>query len=141
MSNSYTLHNFELSHPYIYEHTKEITQIENQPSRLRLLMNDGRVMIYDDITHTVYTERELRGESEKTDRPLTDDEWQAEFAYRLNDQLRARLMNQKDLSEKTGISAVTINKYCRGEGMPGIHNLAKIARALKCDANHLIDFL
>lgn len=138
MVDTYILHNLEVSKPLIYEEVDVIESIDSQPFRLRLIMKDGSVMIYDDISNTVYPEREIRRES---DGRLTDEEWQREFSYRLNDQLSARLMNQKTLSEKTGIGEKTISKYCRGEGMPGIHNLAKIARALRCDANQLIDFL
>ena len=57
----------------------------------------------------------------------------------LYNKIRRMGMNQQKLSELTGISENTISNYCVGKGLPNVHNLKKICRALKCSVYELVD--
>lgn len=68
---------------------------------------------------------------------LDEDEWVKEFSYRLHKKMRMVGINQDGLSELTGISRVSINKYINGKSIPSVYNLEKIAWALNCPTSEL----
>ena len=70
---------------------------------------------------------------------LNDTDTKKQFAYNLYNKIRRMGMNQQKLSELTGISENTISNYCVGKGLPNVHNLKKICRALKCSVYELVD--
>ena len=51
-----------------------------------------------------------------------------------------RNITQKDLAVQTGISYISICRYTRGERVPDIFIIRKIAKALDCEIIELIDF-
>ncbi len=77
------------------------------------------------------------GETENCELKETDTKKQ--FAYNLYNKIRRMGMNQQKLSELTGISEVTISRYCSGKRLPNVHNLKKICLALKCSVYELVD--
>ena len=46
---------------------------------------------------------------------------------------------QPELAERTGLSTAMISKYMRGLATPSITNLEKIAYALNCSRDELLD--
>lgn len=59
------------------------------------------------------------------------------FKYTLNAKLNDICMSQEYLAKETGISKVTINKYCTGKALPNYINIGRIAKALGCSVNEL----
>ena len=55
--------------------------------------------------------------------------------YRIKDLLKERNMTQKDLAQRIGVSAVTLNRYLTGN--PSVSSLEKIAGALDVDISEL----
>lgn len=58
------------------------------------------------------------------------------FRYVLKREMRN--ISEIELSERTGISVVTISKYRKGKAIPNARNLRKIAEALDITPNDLI---
>ncbi len=55
-------------------------------------------------------------------------------------EIRKRLnMSQTDLAEKLGTSIPTVNRYENGKRSPDLETAAKIAKALGCKIDDLID--
>ena len=50
-------------------------------------------------------------------------------------------ITQKELSEKTGISIVSLAKYEKGERLPGYENLNKISEVLELDYDEVSNIL
>lgn len=55
--------------------------------------------------------------------------------YRIKELLKERNMTQKDLAQKIGVSAVTLNRYMTGN--PSVSSLEKIAGALDVEISEL----
>ena len=53
-----------------------------------------------------------------------------DFAYKMNGRMIELMMDQRKLSELTGISQSAISRYSRAEAMPTIYNAYKIAKVL-----------
>lgn len=71
------------------------------------------------------------------DRSIGDDmeafvrkEFYKRFGRRLNDALCERCMTQSELAKRIRISKSTVSLYCKGESIPTIYGLFKIAVAL-----------
>ena len=71
---------------------------------------------------------------------LTDDELRHKFSVKLLRLMQARYMNQRQLSETTGISTVSVNHYMTGQRLPDYKNLLRIANALECSVSELTYF-
>lgn len=68
---------------------------------------------------------------------LTEEEHRKQFPILLRKWMRRRFMNQKDLSEKLGISQQMVSKYLTGQAYPGYGRLKRIADALHCTVEDL----
>lgn len=94
-----------------------------------LELNDGRRVIYDWITKKCYY---------TNNDDITDEEsWRNNFAERLVNKMRKKCYTQERLSDETGISRVTINKYVNAKSIPSVYNLEKIIKALNCSMHEL----
>lgn len=98
-----------------------------------LVLEDGSKMLYDDFTEEIYP---VICEDDNYD----DEYYNLEFAKRLKRRMIICCISQEQLSEKTGISTVTISKYMNGKSLPNIRIASKLARVLKCSTNELINF-
>lgn len=58
----------------------------------------------------------------------------------LNRIMRERNLTIKDVSEMTGLSTSTIQKYLLKQASPNIKKISRIADALDCDIEEFIDF-
>lgn len=137
MTTNYELLNLETNRPDVYKNVVEYTHDPNCKFRLFLTMKDGSELIYDDMLDTITKPRHDRNNPE----PLSEDDWREEFASRLNYVMQIKRWTQNELSEKTGISQGMIGKYSRGESIPSVHNLTKMAAVMNCSVEELIDFL
>ena len=68
----------------------------------------------------------------------TEEDWRRHFSLSLNRKMRNMGVFQDQLSERTGISKVTISKYMNGKATPSGHNISKLAKALKCSPTELM---
>lgn len=71
---------------------------------------------------------------------MTQYEWMDEFGDNLKCLLREARMSQQELADLSGLSKYTISNYIRAERMPSIKAVLKIAYALDCQLDDLIDF-
>lgn len=60
------------------------------------------------------------------------------FSERLKDIMKSKGVMQSELAKKTGITEVTISRYCNGKRLPNIEGLVKIAKALEVPADLLV---
>ena len=97
--------------------------------------SNGNKGIYNMINHTYGIIYDKNSNSDSNF--LDEDEWINKFKDKLNKKMRMFGMNQDELSELTGISRVSINKYINGKAIPNTYNLDKIAWALRCSTSEL----
>lgn len=71
---------------------------------------------------------------------MTEFQWLDIFGNNLARMMYELKVTQKDLSEMTGLSEPTISKYINKLQMPGVKAVIKIAYALGCTTDDLIDF-
>jgi putative transcriptional regulator len=57
---------------------------------------------------------------------------------RINEVLKEKGLQQKELAEKLGVSKVTVNYWCNNQSKPSIETLGEIARILKVKLTYLI---
>ena len=61
---------------------------------------------------------------------MTEVEWRAEFAKRLQRKMDRQGIDQRRLSQLTGLSEGAISKYISGQRTPKIYSVVLIAKAL-----------
>ena len=98
-----------------------------------LIFKDGRKRYYNYLNKTLQTIGPRNIECD-------DDTWKRDFAIVLKRKMKDRFMTQKILSDRTGISTVSINGYINGRTMPTARNIQRLAEALECSVSELIDF-
>ena len=91
---------------------------------------DGRFVLYFELENKIKVIATEPGD-------LTEEECREIFAMRVKYRLFVRSITQEDLSERTGISRIMINRYLTGKATPSWYNVIKIARVLKCPIDEL----
>lgn len=71
---------------------------------------------------------------------MNQTEWQKKFAKQIRRKLAANNINQRELSERSGISEVTISRYIKCRRIPRVGEILKLAIALNCSVDELINF-
>lgn len=97
---------------------------------LTIKLNDGTSVIYDDMEHTIRT---LPRDSNM----MSEMECRREFGLRLRKIMYLKNISQMELSDRTGISNVTISNYLNFKATPSFYNADKIAKALGCSTEEL----
>lgn len=126
--DDYVYDEFSFNFPLIarqatsYHHISDIELI--------IKLKNGEVVSYENINKSL---RVLPSDSNS----LTEEECIREFAMRLKLMMAVRGMSQTKLSEATGIQQHMISDYTNGKRAPGLYNLDKIAKALKCSLDEL----
>lgn len=77
---------------------------------------------------------------ERGDYIISDEDLKIEFGNKLSRLMYARHMNQRSLSERTGIASPVISHYITGRNLPDFKNLRRLAAALECSVSELTDF-
>ena len=70
---------------------------------------------------------------------VTDEDCREVFASNLSEFMNTRGVGQMALSERTGLSTAMISKYLNRKATPSITNLKKIAHALDCHFDELLE--
>lgn len=68
---------------------------------------------------------------------MTNQEWLKEFGRRVEEKMKEKDMNQKELADNAGVSTASLNKYIHGSVMPSAQAAFKIAVALGCGTDEL----
>lgn len=97
-------------------------------------LDDGSVIFYN------ATEHSIRWISKEEAEFNTEESWRREFSTRLVWLMDARSVDQKQLSQMTGISQSSISCYTRGAKVPSAYSCFVIARALNCSLDFLQRF-
>ena len=124
---------FKMMYPELEKHT--IDWYPSGPTEITMMQDDRSKVTYDSYFNAI---RFISRENCTTD--ISEEDWRNNFGIKLSDRLIVVGMTQKDLSERTGISAQTISKYIRGCSSPSTYNIIKIAKALNCSTTSLLYF-
>ena len=101
----------------------------NSPCEFIAEFEDGTKKSFD-----IYTDRRRILPDSYDD--LTEEQWSREFSYRFRRLMWQYGVNQLELSERTGISTVTLSHYATGRRIPNFMNMDKIAKALGCSTDY-----
>lgn len=71
---------------------------------------------------------------------VTNEDFLLNFSKRLNYFKHENQMSYKDISNNTGISARTIQRYANAESMPSFLAVIKLAKCFHCSVADLIGF-
>ena len=130
MDYNFIYKEFQLMFPSIAEHAVSwdpINEIE-----IRIHLDDGMEMRYDRLSKCA--RRVIYHEDDDIDEKV----WRREFARNIDRRMRQLGINQMILSERSGISQITISKYMNCSATPSTYNTRRLAKALECDYNDLI---
>lgn len=70
---------------------------------------------------------------------MTEEELRLLFAKRIRCRIVALDINQRELARRAGITEVTLCRYIKGHRKPTYDIVIKLAKALECTPNDLID--
>lgn len=105
---------------------------------IRITLRNGDCVDYNGQTGS-YHYRDRDALIEFTPNDVTDENCREEFSANLAEMMNRRGVGQAILAERTGLSTAIISKYLRRKSTPSITNLKKIARALDCHLDELLD--
>jgi DNA-binding Xre family transcriptional regulator len=95
---------------------------------LLVKLNDGGIIKYDDMDHSI---RRLGYSSDE----MSEDDCRYEFRERLARIMLHKRISQAELSDLTGLTQATISHYLTGRRTPSFYNADKIAKALGCSTD------
>lgn len=101
-------------------------------------LKDGDVMYFSGNDNR-YGYIKKHSVDEFGDYDMSDEELRVEFSNKLKRLIQARYMNQRGLSEATGISVAVINHYITGRNLPDFKNLRRLSKALECSVSELVN--
>lgn len=139
-----------MEHHYmdVYERFKQYNRTEDyevehwEPRMLNeiiVYMKNGDVLRYDNVGKTIAYCRQYERD-EFGDYMLDEKEYREAFASKLRRVMTVRRMNQRMLSDETGISATTLSHYMNGRNLPDLRNVMRICRALDCSVEELTEY-
>lgn len=106
-------------------------------AEILIFMKDGSKYVYNHQYRRLRCIQEARAIPEPE--PISDEEWLTIFSKRLKKAMKNKHVNQRELSELTGISRQAINRYLNCKREPGITTVRKIANALDCKLSDLLE--
>lgn len=71
---------------------------------------------------------------------MTEQEWRDRFAFILRKKMRNKNMTQRELADAADISEVAVSNYIKGKRTPRADYIVKMANALECSTDELIQF-
>lgn len=128
----YAIREFKIYFPHIAECTIGYHPIGR--NELLFITSDNEHYVYDIKLRAI---RKLRSASEDG---LSEDDWRAKFSLGLQLKMMGLGLSQKDLSDRTGITCLSIHNYISGKSMPSVYYAEKIAEALGCSIAELTRF-
>lgn len=125
------LKDFSIYHPKDFENI--IDWYPSGQTEITIKLKDGTKKTYNWLAN------EVRNVYPRPTNQLSDDDWKRMFSNRLRHKLMNLGIQQQQLSDETGISYVTINKYIKGKAIPNAINISRIAKVLHCSVDELVD--
>lgn len=101
-------------------------------------LKNGEILCFDDNTKSfgyIY-EHEFDG---RGDYVLDDAAYKKAFSRKLRRIMLSRKINQRQLSDATGINIGTLSHYMNGRNLPDLRNARRICLALDCDMFELTE--
>lgn len=126
------LENFKHSYPELYE--KMVDWYPSGYLEITVKLDDGQLKVYEFMGDFVRTIKSI-GEVNVED--VEESEWRLIFADRLRTRMRRSGIGQEELSNRSGISRVTLSNYMNGKATPSGYNLERLSRALNCSVSQL----
>lgn len=103
---------------------------------IRVTMKSGEVVDYNIQTESY---RPVRRPSLNAVDEITDDILREIFATNLSELMVTKGVGQAELGARTGLSSAAISKYLHKKSTPGITQVERIARALGCHRDDLLE--
>lgn len=104
------------------------------PRELTAVLKDGSRAVFNDLFgRTTFL-------SKPSEACLGIEECSKRFGIRLRALMNDRMVNQQELSARTGISQSAISKYATGSIEPKASTIVKLARALECSVSDLMSY-
>lgn len=128
--------NFEKEYRVLGEHIQTFDCFN--PRRLRIRLDDGRSLEYDDKTKDITWIDKWRSAGGGI-RMFDRYEWQCLFYDRLKELMDNLGISDMELSELSNISYTAIRKYLYKESTPCLYEVYKLSHALGCHPSYLID--
>ena len=125
---------FAMHHPEWAENV--MTYKPKHMYAIRITFKNGEQMDYNIRTRSY---REVRNYYINDPEDVTDEMCRSIFACNLAEIMQTKGFGQLELAERTGLSTATISKYLRKKATPTVTNLEKIAHALNCSRDELLD--
>ena len=100
---------------------------------LLIIFRNGRKVMFDRFTG--YYKNIYYNDINK----LTEDQEMREFTFRLRSLMGRKQVSQQELAERIGTSQVMISRYVRGETVPSVLMVRKIAKALGYSIDDFFD--
>lgn len=116
---------------------KAVKYVPRHETIIRVYLENGDYVDYDtrNETYRYISKDRLRERS-----TITDENCRSVFAKNLHELMRARLISQQELTERSGISQAMLSKYLREKSTPTLTNIKKIAQALDCGIEELTEW-
>ena len=121
-------------HPYMVGHISKVRP--RGETGIRVTLDDGSQ--YDFGGVEIGTRRVVEYTPDRLDE-ITDERCRDSFVYRLTELMEIRGFNQQTLAEYSGLSKGAINNYLNKKSTPSFTAARRIAYALGCSVNELID--
>ena len=121
-------------HPYFKNDVAKC--IPKNTNSIRVILRDGRKIDYNVVTHTY---RDVPDFYDACKNDVTDEYCRDIFASNLIELMKAKGFSQPELAKKTGLSVASISKYMKKQATPTITSLEKIAYALNCSRDDLLE--
>lgn len=125
---------FIARHPYYDGRVARV--VPKNTNSIRVTLEDGSKVDYNIRTHTCRNVPDFY-DSCKDD--VSDEYCRDIFASNLIELMKMKGFTQPELSRRTGLSIATIGKYIKKRATPTITSLEKIAYALNCSRDDLLE--
>lgn len=107
-------------------------------AEITVTMSDGLMYVFNTIGSCITPVQNKQDIDDHYNEISTnEDTWRKNFSKRLVIKMRRQGISQDRLSQRSGISIVTLSRYMNGLATPSGFNLQRLSRALGCSVTEL----
>ena len=125
---------FKRQHPYLDEQV--VDWYPSGQREISVILDDNSKYCHELGSSTL---RRIYSVNDNNENYIDEYDWRIEFSNNLRRKMFKYAMSQDELSERTGISHVTISKYLNCRATPNGYNIDLMARALHCSVSELMN--